>query len=110
QLLVILLCIEYNARIKIATDTTLNGTWYIARKLEAMTPIVPNVDIRRKPIDEQLLHTPDMTPNADPENKDALLILILECLMTYTFILTSIPNRIETMVVRINPTIASSGR
>jgi hypothetical protein len=75
-----------------------------------MTPIVPNVDIRRKPIDEQLLHTPDMMPNADPENKDALLILILECLMTYTFILTSIPNRIETMVVRINPTIASSGR
>ena len=75
-----------------------------------MTHIVPNVDIIRKPIDEQLLHTPDMTPNADPENKDALLILILECLMTYTFILTSIPNRIETMVVRINPTIASSGR
>jgi hypothetical protein len=72
--------------------------------------MLPNVDIRRKPIDEQLLHATDMMPKADPEKKDALLILILECLMTYTFILTSIPNRIETIVVRINPTIASSGR
>jgi hypothetical protein len=75
-----------------------------------MTPIEPNVDIKRKPIDEQLLQTPDMMPKVDPENKDALLILVLECLITYTFILTSVPNRIETMVVKINPTIASSGR
>jgi hypothetical protein len=75
-----------------------------------MTPIVPNVDVRRKPIDEQLLHTPDIMPKADPENKDTLLILILECLITYAFILTSIPNRIETIVARKNPRIASSGR
>lgn len=44
--------------------------------------MLPNVDIRRKPIDEQLLHTPDMMPRADPENKDALLILTFECLIT----------------------------
>ncbi|MGH9977721.1 MAG: hypothetical protein ACRD8Z_18085, partial [Nitrososphaeraceae archaeon] len=62
------------------------------------------------PIDEQLLHTPEITPRDDPENKDALLILIFECLITYTFRLTNIPNRVETMIVRLNPTIASSGR
>lgn len=53
---------EYKAKIKIVIDIILNGTWYVVSKLEATTPIVPNVDIRRKPIDEQLLHTPDIMP------------------------------------------------
>ena len=47
-----------------------------------MIPILPNVDIKRKPTDEQLLHTPDMMLNDDPENNDSLLIFSLECLIT----------------------------
>jgi hypothetical protein len=34
--------------------------------------MLPNVDIKSKPMDEQLLHTPDMMHRADPENKDVL--------------------------------------
>jgi hypothetical protein len=48
--------------------------------LEAMIPIPPNVDIKRKPTDEQLLHTLDMMPSDDPENNDLLLIFRLKCL------------------------------
>ncbi|MGH9977924.1 MAG: hypothetical protein ACRD8Z_19125 [Nitrososphaeraceae archaeon] len=44
-----------------------------------MTPMLPNVDIKRKPTDEQLLHTPDIMLKDDPENNDLLFILSLEC-------------------------------
>jgi hypothetical protein len=75
-----------------------------------MIPILPNVDIKRKPTDEQLLHTPDMMLNDDPENNDPLLIFSLECLITLIFMLTNMPIRIVTIVVKVNPVIASSGR
>ena len=48
-----------------------------------MTPILPNVDINRKPTDEQLLHTPDIMLKEDPESSDLLLIFRLKCLITY---------------------------
>ena len=54
----------------------------IVSRLEAMIPILPNVDIKRKPTEEQLLHTPDMMLNVDPENNEPLLIFSLECLIT----------------------------
>ena len=51
-------------------------------RLEAMTPILPKVDIKRKPTDEQLVHTPDIRLKEDPESNDRLLILNLVCLIT----------------------------
>ena len=36
--------------------------------------------MKRKPTDEQLLHTLDIIPNDDPENNDFLLIFSFECL------------------------------
>jgi hypothetical protein len=72
--------------------------------------MLPNADIKSKPIDEQLLHIPDMMHRADPENKDALPILIFECLIMYTFILTSTPSKIETIEVKIKAITASSGK
>ena len=47
-----------------------------------MTPTLPNIDIKRKPTDEQLPHTPDIMLKEDPESNDPLLILSLECLNT----------------------------
>lgn len=46
-----------------------------------MIPILPNVDIKRNPMYEQLLHTPDMMLSDDPVNNDLLLIFSLECLI-----------------------------
>ncbi|MGH9978530.1 MAG: hypothetical protein ACRD8Z_22270 [Nitrososphaeraceae archaeon] len=73
-------------------------------------PILPNVDIKRKLTDEQLLHTLDIIPSDDPENNDFLLIFSFECLIAYTFILTKMPIRIEIIVVKTKPTVASSGK
>ena len=33
-------------------------------------PIAPNVEMKRKPIDEQLAHALDITLNAVPEKRD----------------------------------------
>jgi hypothetical protein len=53
----------------------------------------------------------ERTPRADPEKNEVTLILKpLECLNTYTFILTTTPKRIDVIVKRMNPLIASSGK
>jgi hypothetical protein len=52
----------------------------------------------------------EMTPMAEPENNEAVLLKPLACLNRYKFILTTIPNRIDIIVERINPTTASSGK
>ena len=67
------------------------------------------MDIKRKPIEEQLTHILDKILKLVPENDD-LLIFNLECFMTYTFMLTNIPIKIAVMFVRIKPITASSGR
>jgi hypothetical protein len=50
--------------------------------LDTTIPNPPKVDIRRKPIEEQLTQVLDKILNPVPENNDALLILNLEVLMT----------------------------
>jgi hypothetical protein len=53
----------------------------------------------------------ERTPRAEPEKSDVLLILNpFECLNMYRFILTTIPNRIDIIVERMNPVTASSGK
>ena len=72
-------------------------------------PNPPNVDIIRKPIEEQLAQALEATPRIEPENND-LSNFTFEFLITYTFIATSIPINNEVMFVMMNPIIASSGR
>jgi hypothetical protein len=48
------------------------------RKFDATTPNPPNVDMRRKPSEEQLAHVLDRIPIVEPENND-LLIFNFEC-------------------------------
>ena len=74
----IFLCIEYSAHIRIPIDTKRNGIWYMERKFDATMPNPPNVDMRRKPNEEQLAQVLDKIPNVDPENND-LLIFNFEC-------------------------------
>jgi len=73
-------------------------------------PVVPNIDTRRNPREEQLAHVLESTLRAEPENKDVRLDLTTEFLNTYKFILTTIPKNIEVKVERIKPRIASSGK
>jgi len=49
-------------------------------------------------------------PSEDPEKNEVAFIFSFEFLNMYMFILTIIPNNMEVMVARINPTTASSGR
>ncbi len=72
-------------------------------------PNPPNVDIIRKPIEEQLAQALEAIPKSEPANID-LSNLSFEFLITYTFIETNIPIKMEDMFVIINPFIASSGR
>ena len=71
--------------------------------------MAPNVEMIRKPIEEQLAQALDITLNAVPENRD-LPTRNLECFSKYRFMLTRIPSNIEVILVRIKPAIASSGR
>jgi hypothetical protein len=48
------------------------------RKFDATMPNPPNIDMRRKPNEEQLAQVLDKIPNVDPENND-LLIFNFEC-------------------------------
>ena len=52
----------------------------------------------------------ESTLSDDPESNEVLRIFIFECLNTYMFILTTIPNSIPIMFARIKPSTASSGR
>lgn len=81
------------------------------RNVDAITPTPPNVETRRKPNEEQLAQVLDRTLKVDPEKNEAAVIFKpIECLNTYTFMLTTIPISIAIMFERINPVTASSGR
>jgi len=72
-------------------------------------PKPPNVDITRKPSEEQLAQALVAIPRIEPENND-LSNFSFELLITYTFMATNIPINTEVMFVRMNPATASSGR
>ena len=72
-------------------------------------PKPPNVDMTRKPIEEQLAQVVEAIPRIEPENND-LSNFNSEFLITYTFMATNTPINTEVMFVRMNPAIASSGR
>ena len=74
-----------------------------------MMPKPPNVDMTRKPIEEQLAQVLEAIPRIEPENND-LSNLNSEFLITYTFMATNTPINTEVMFVRMNPAIASMGR
>ena len=74
-----------------------------------MMPKLPNVDMTRKPIEEQLAQVLEAIPRIEPENND-LSNFNSEFLITYTFMATNTPINTEVMFVRMNPAIASSGR
>jgi hypothetical protein len=83
----------------------------LERKVDAVTPTPPNVETRRKPIDEQLAHVLEITLKVEPEkNEPTLIFKPLECFNTYTFMLTTIPIRTAVIAERMNPNTASSGR
>ena len=74
-----------------------------------MMPKPPNVDMTRKPIEEQLAQVLEAIPRIEPENND-LSNFNSEFLITYTFMATNTPINTEVMFVTMNPAIASSGR
>lgn len=81
------------------------------RSVDAVTPSPPNVETRRKPNEEQLAHVLESTLKVDPEKNEAVVIFKpLECLNTYTFMLTTTPISTAVMFERMNPVTASSGR
>lgn len=80
------------------------------RKLDTTIPTPPKVDIRRNPMEEQLIHVLDNILKLVPENSDDLLICNLKCVITYTFMLTKSPIRTALMFVRIKLIVASSGK
>ena len=72
-------------------------------------PKPPNVDMTRKPIEEQLAQVLEAIPRIEPENND-LSNFNSEFLITYTFMATNIPINTEVMFVSMNPSVALSGR
>jgi len=74
-----------------------------------MIPNPPNVDITRKPIEEQLAQILVAIPRIEPEKND-LSNFNFEILITYTFMATNIPINTEVMFVSMNPSVALSGR
>ena len=73
------------------------------------TPNPPNVEMTRKPIEEQLAQALEAIDIIEPDTID-LSNLSFEFLITYTFMATNIPISIEVIFVRTNPAMASSGR
>ena len=81
------------------------------RKVEAVIPAPPNVDSRINPSEEQLAHVLESTLRDEPENKDDILsFLFIECLSTYTFMLTTMPKRMDVIFERRKPATASLGK
>jgi hypothetical protein len=74
-----------------------------------MIPNPPNVDITRKPIEEQLAQILVAIPRIELEKND-LSNFNFELLITYTFMATNIPINTEVMFVSMNPSVALSGR
>jgi hypothetical protein len=83
----------------------------LERNADAVTPTLPNVDTRRKPTDEQLAHMLEIMLRVEPEKSEPMVTFkFFEYFNMYTFILTTMPISIASMVERINPIAASSGR
>jgi len=74
-----------------------------------MMPKPPNVDMTRKPIEEQLAQVLEAIPRIEPEKND-LSHFNSEFLITHTFMATNIPINTKVISVKMNPVIASSGR
>ena len=82
----------------------------LIRKVNADTPIPPNVVTSNSPIEEQLAQALEITLILDHEKSEVKFILIFECLKTYTFMLIIMPRRIAVIFEITKLTIASSGR
>jgi hypothetical protein len=83
----------------------------LERNVDAAIPTPPNVETRRKPIDEQLAQVLESKLKEEPENSEARFTFkFFDCLNTYTFMLTTIPISAAVILERMNPVIASSGR
>jgi hypothetical protein len=83
----------------------------LERNVEAVIPIPPKVETRRKPTDEQLAHVLEIILKVEPEKSEPMVTFKFpEYFNIYTFILTTIPIRIAVIVERINPITVSSGR
>jgi hypothetical protein len=83
----------------------------LERNVDAVTPMPPNVETRRKPTDEQLAHVLDIMLRVEPEKREPIITFKFpECFIIYTFILTTIPISTAVIVERIKPITASSGR
>jgi hypothetical protein len=85
----------------------------LERNVDAVTPIPPNMETRRKPTDEQLAHVLEIMLRVDPEKNEprfAFSFKLLECFKINTFIPTTIPKRIAVIVESIEPITASSGK
>jgi len=74
-----------------------------------MIPNPPNVDITRKPIEEQLAQILVAIPRIELEKND-LSNFNFELLITYTHSWQPIPINTEVMFVSMNPSVALSGR
>ncbi len=73
----------------------------MVRKADTVTPAPPKADIRTKPSEEQLAHVLESTLRDEPENKDdTLTFSFFECLRSYTFMLTTMPIRIDVIFER----------
>lgn len=72
-------------------------------------PNPPNIDMTRKPIEEQLAQALEAIARIEPDTID-LSNLSFEFLITYTSMATNIPISTEVIFVRMNPVTASSGR
>ena len=68
------------------------------------------VDASRKPSEAQLAPVLERMPMEEKKEVAILNFMSLECLSTYTFILTTIPKILAVVLERIKPKIASSGR
>jgi hypothetical protein len=83
----------------------------LVRRVDTVTPTPPNAEIRTKPSEEQLAHVLESTLRDEPENKDdTLSFRFIECLSTYTFMLTTMPRRIDVIFERMKPATASLGK
>jgi hypothetical protein len=71
-------------------------------------PNPPNVDMTKKPIEEQLAQALEAIARIEPENIDLSNFSLIEFLITYTSMATNIPINTEVMFVRMNPVTASS--
>ena len=83
----------------------------MVRNVDTDTPTAPKVEIRTKPSEEQLAQVLESTLRDEAENKeDTLTFSFFKCRSTYTFMLTTIPIRIDIIFERMKPATASLGK